>query len=186
MGVYHAQAPDGTMRVVGQTVDDEFRKRVYRSKHFLRQPPAIAIEATVVDQLEDEFINLIRVRDDERMEYWETPLSVFIKHKFVVDRGHGKQYALPLAWWDVHDKEGVLISPRQRELEDATKKTKDWKEIVEEALKGFKPEFGNTSHIRLGEIVQKFHAETRKKKPSKTEMERLAKSIVSTVEAAKK
>lgn len=186
MGVYHAQSPDGTLRVIGQTVDGEFRKRVYRSKHFLHTPPAICIEADVFDQLGTEFITLIRVREDERMEYWETPYEVFDKYKIVVDRGFGRQYALPLGWWDVHDKDGNLIRARQMERKEAEKTSEDIVESVREAVKGFRPEFGNDNHIHFLKTVARFEAEARKKKPSKKELERMGKSIISSVQNYKK
>ena len=190
MAIYHAQAPDGTLRVIGQTVDREFRKRVYRSKHFLHTPPAICIEADVFEKLDLEFIDLIRVRDDERMEYWETPFETFKKYKFPVERGgFAKQYALILTRWDVHDKDGVLIRPRQSETTTpqvtAEDKVKGMKEMVDESLKGFKPVVGNENHIRLMQTLKRFNSEVNKKRPNKSDVERLGKSIISTVQANK-
>lgn len=171
------------MRVVGQTVDGEFRKRVHRSKHFLHTPPAIAIEADVFDQLGAEFIDLIRVKDEERIEYWETPYDIFNRHKFRVERGgFGAQYALTLEWWDIHDSEGNLTRPRRQEVVEKKLDEAEQTKKCDELLAHFKPEFGNQAHIDLAKRAKQLNQLRGHKKPNKKEIDRIEKIIISTLQ----
>lgn len=174
------------MRVVGQSVDGEFRKKVHRSKHFLRTPPAIAIEAEVFDKLDaEEFISLIRVKDEELLEYWETPFDTFKKFKFPVERGgFGKQYALTLEWWDVKDSTGLLLQPRRMESQEKINTAEEQSARCDALIrKGFKPEMFNQAHIALGQRIGQLQRLRKYKKPPKSDIDRLEKGIISSLES---
>lgn len=183
--IYHAQAPNGELRVVGQTVDGEFRKRVHRSKHFLHTPPAIAIEAEVFDKMDaEEFISLIRVKDEELLEYLETPFDTFKKYKFTVERGgFGKQYALTLEWWDVKDSTGLLLKARRMQQEEKVNSAADQSARCDALIRqGFKPEMYNMEHKALADKIGKLYRFRKYKTPPKGDIDRLEKSIISFLE----
>lgn len=77
--------------------DGLFLKRV-EPKHILRQPPAIAIQGGVILKLKGMECRLIRVEVSDGRIY-EVSFADFLKHGFILDRGFGKQMALPLDKW---------------------------------------------------------------------------------------
>lgn len=79
-----------------------FLKRV-EPKHILRQPPAIAIQGSVILKLKGMECRRIRVEVSDGRIY-EVSFADFIKHGFVFDRGFGKQVALPLDKWSDPNK----------------------------------------------------------------------------------
>lgn len=181
--------PDGKggTRMVGETVGTEFRKRVQRTRHFLRKPPGICIEMSVFEQLEAEMVELIRVRDDERMEYWEVPFERFNKHKFRIKRGvFENQYVLTLDWWTVTDREGTVIKePRPETMEQASKDVEQ-SALCDQLLKEWKWEIGNTEHIRLRDLVTKLYRLRGRKTLAKKEIRDCETKIISLINYANK
>lgn len=189
MTVFNIPDKDGEMRMVGQTTDGEFRKRVERSKHFLRTPPAICIEKTVFDQLAVEFIELIRVKDMERLEYWEVPYDIFNRHKMSIERGgFAPQYALTLDWWEVLDQHGTVIQTARKEVvaKNVELEAAEQSKLCDELLLKFRPEFGNMAHISFMERIKALRQIRGHKKPNKKEVDRLEKIIISTIQASLK
>jgi hypothetical protein len=76
-----------------------FYKIVKISKHFLRTPPAIAIDEEVFSKTIVYRCNTIVILEREAEEIYEVPVSVFSEHCFGINRGYGTQLALPLKWW---------------------------------------------------------------------------------------
>lgn len=95
-------------KYVGE-IDTELRvlrKRVYGSKHFLQVPPAIAIDAGLYDKYREKF-DVIEVTDLETQRVYRVSASRFDRGRIVIDRGFGRQYALPLSVW-VRDDNAVV------------------------------------------------------------------------------
>lgn len=90
---------DGTRRVcVGTLEHGVFTKRV-REHHILQKPRAIAIQASVLDELQAAGCRFVEaVLDDGRV--LRAPIERFAAKGFCIDRGFGAQTALPLAQWD--------------------------------------------------------------------------------------
>ena len=72
-------------------------KRLER-RHILRRPPAIAVQASVLNELEDLGAKgvLAIMPNGSRLF---APLSEFRLHGIVICRGYGEQIALPLKYW---------------------------------------------------------------------------------------
>ena len=72
------------------------------AKHQLRHPPAYAIDKAHIDILIEESgwgVELLTVNGD----VWIAPLGQFLLHGINLDRGAGKQVALPLQYWTKQD-----------------------------------------------------------------------------------
>jgi len=118
MTVFTATDKKGKSRMVGETVGSEFRKKVHSSKHFLKIPPAIAIEKTVWDSLQGEGIKIIRIKDLDKNQYWNVLYETFSNKKMLIERGgFDKQYALPIEWWEVCTSLGTVIQTAKNEQE---------------------------------------------------------------------
>jgi hypothetical protein len=76
-------------------------KVVKGSVHQLRKPPAWAIDAAVLEQARRDGALVVEVLDTETgVTYWAA-ISAFRRWGFDVDRGCGRQIALPLARWQL-------------------------------------------------------------------------------------
>lgn len=73
-------------------------KRIVASKHMLQVPLAIAIDACLYDRWRQAF-DTIRVEDKESGAVYWCSADHFDKWRITIDRGHGRQYALPLQKW---------------------------------------------------------------------------------------
>ena len=108
LGLYHGGREfvihDGKRSVVAGFLreDGVFCKRV-AEKHILRKPPAIAIQASVVQQLESigcrELHSLL-----EDGTVLVVSLSEFGRKAFPLNRGFGPQLALELRYWRKPDE----------------------------------------------------------------------------------
>lgn len=82
-------------KVYGSIDNRTLHKRVYRSKHFLQKPPAIAIDAELYDTYRDE-IDRIEILDLETDTVYCLTKTEFELYRFELDRGYGRQYAVHL------------------------------------------------------------------------------------------
>lgn len=89
--------PDG--RIIGAVENGVFSKRVNASKHFLRKPPAIAIDAEILAQLQGLGVERVLVQDTDSGCTFEAALSAFEQRGIRISRGYGEQVALPLHLW---------------------------------------------------------------------------------------
>jgi hypothetical protein len=76
-------------------------KRVSASKHFLRHPPAIAFDASVLDWAEGQGARLCRIEDRETGAVYLASLLMIRQRGFLLERGFGRQIALPLGSWSI-------------------------------------------------------------------------------------
>lgn len=77
--------------------DGVFRKSL-KPEHILRIPPAISLQADVVEELEQ--CNCIRIEADVYgMGLLVVSFSTFLRESFTLERGYGLQLALPICKW---------------------------------------------------------------------------------------
>jgi hypothetical protein len=86
-------SPDGTT----------LRKRIHGAKHFLRKPPAIATDLSVLLDAQARGVTTVEVTDLETGTVYTASLARILAEGFKVDRGHGEQMALPLGRWQRRD-----------------------------------------------------------------------------------
>lgn len=77
-------------------------RRAHSTKHFLRRPAAIALDADSYDQHRAQF-DLVEVYDLDTQRTYRISARDFDAYRFVVDRGYGRQYAVCLNRWTVID-----------------------------------------------------------------------------------
>jgi len=100
--------PDG--RPVGRLVDGWLVKRVRTDVHQLRRPPAWAVDASHLRELRRLGAAGVRLVD-ERGAMWSASAASFEHYGLLVDRGHGHQVALPLAYWRVRRPDDATEQP---------------------------------------------------------------------------
>lgn len=75
-----------------------------RQEHILRTPPAIAVSSEVLAELRSAGCRAVECQvDDGRV--LTAPLTAFFERGFELERGFGRQVALPLRFWAQHDAE---------------------------------------------------------------------------------
>jgi len=77
------------------------RKRVRGSKHRLRVPPAWAVDEEILRQAEQDGARTVEVEDAETGIIYTAPLQEFWAKGIEIDRGFGRQLALPMGLWVV-------------------------------------------------------------------------------------
>lgn len=90
-------AEDG--RQIGVIQGDTFIRR-FRSHHILRFPePALAIGEYALEQLRAAGVAMLEYRNVDTGEVYRASLEHFLAKSIPIDRGHGRQRALPLNGW---------------------------------------------------------------------------------------
>lgn len=100
----------GQIPVHGRVDGHTWRKAVRASRHFLRTPPAIAVDAADLEAAEGAGAVELEITDTESGAIYWVPLAAFRQHCFRFDRGFGIQLGLPLERW-------VRRLPEERQLE---------------------------------------------------------------------
>jgi hypothetical protein len=96
-------------RVIGAVYGSVFRKVIAFSKHALRRPPALAVDECALLQAREAGAEEIRIKDSESGKVYSVSFPFFREHAFILNRGFGRQYALPILYWTVRDGEGHTI-----------------------------------------------------------------------------
>jgi hypothetical protein len=86
-------------KIVGKVKGKEYIKIVSASKHFLRHPRAIAFDLECLSSAEGMGAIWVRVDDRESRMTYKANIDLIRKAGFKLDRGYGKQIALPLNMW---------------------------------------------------------------------------------------
>lgn len=94
----------GDGRVIGEVVGDVFHKRVRGSAHFLHTPRAIAFDFVSLDEAERAGARYAQVEDVETGKVYRAAIATIRARGFGVNRGHGRQVALPLSEWRLGDE----------------------------------------------------------------------------------
>jgi hypothetical protein len=87
-------------KVIGVIEGNTFSKSVRGSKHQLKHPPAWAIDAVVFDNEIKPNCARILITDKGTNTRYQVSVSNFDRHKVGIERGFGKQYYLPLPYWE--------------------------------------------------------------------------------------
>ncbi len=90
-------------RTVAEITDKLLKKHIYKSKHFLRKPPAIAFDLEIIEAARAAGVERVEAHEDEDKKLYSVDLDRFVKSSIVIDRGAGPQLALPLEYWTVKD-----------------------------------------------------------------------------------
>jgi hypothetical protein len=99
-------------RQVGAVKDGVFHKRVYGSRHFLRKPPAIALDLESLARAEAAGAHSVEIDDHETGLIYRATFEVIRAHGLSIDRGFGEQIALPFRWWNI----GKRVDPNVKQL----------------------------------------------------------------------
>lgn len=101
-------------KAVGHIDGDTYHTKRKRSVHMLRQPQAWAIDRAILYRLTDADVLRVVVHETEAGQTYTARLADFWKHGIRVNRGHGEQIALPLAWWSVDGRRAEADAQAER------------------------------------------------------------------------
>lgn len=102
---YHNSQPTASVkiyaagRVVGIVDGEVFYKTVSASKHFLHTPRAIALDTQSLVDARDAGAFFVEIHDRESGEVYNATIEAIWKRGFTLDRGYGRQIALPIELW---------------------------------------------------------------------------------------
>jgi hypothetical protein len=89
-------------RRVGAVVGHVFRKdRILGSKHFLRKPPAIALDIASLEAALAAGADEVAITDQESNLTYQTTFETIREHGFRFDRGYGQQIGLEFKHWNI-------------------------------------------------------------------------------------
>ena len=88
-------------QVVGKVLNGVFTKRVRSSRHFLRKPPAIALDIDTVEQALRLGATKVEVYDMESGMFYRAKIDLIFEKGFRFNRGFGDQIALCLSRWEI-------------------------------------------------------------------------------------
>lgn len=83
-------------REIGEVNGDTFQKHIRGSKHFLREPRAIAFDVSVLRDAEHVGAVIVLVIDDETGCEYRANMRRLWRKGFAVRRGYGDQWAMRL------------------------------------------------------------------------------------------
>lgn len=96
-------------KVVGIVRGGTFYKRVAGSRHFLRKPPAIALDLQSIADAARAGATWVEITDTESGKIYRARLDTIRKHGRVFNRGFGMQIYLCLHEWG-KDSEAAQLS----------------------------------------------------------------------------
>ncbi len=96
-------------KVIGRLVGKTLQKKVRGSVHQLRKPSGWAWDESVLIKAEELGGTEAEITDIETGTRYITNLSLFHVHGILINRGHGKQIALPIAYWDTDEEDNPQI-----------------------------------------------------------------------------
>lgn len=91
--------------------DKTYYRKVLGSRHFLRKPPAITNDVDALAEAERLGADRVRIVDAETGIEYTCILAVVRDYGFPIDRGYGKQIALPFAYWVKVAPDGAITPP---------------------------------------------------------------------------
>ena len=90
-------------KMVGKVKGNVFEKIVDSRSHFLKKPPAITVDCRSLEQAENAGATDVRIVDSYTGKIYTASIRYLKKLGWELDRGYGKQIALDLHRWSVHD-----------------------------------------------------------------------------------
>lgn len=107
-------------QVIGKLKDGIFRKKVKKSKHYMRVLNAWGLDVEVVDKLRASKCTEIRILDTESQSIYSTPFEVFDNKGFVKDFSSEQKF-LVIKHWNITN--GVeILQERYLEKDDVQDK----------------------------------------------------------------
>ena len=105
---------------VGDVIDSTFVKKIFGSRHLLRNPRAIAYSETALKEAELNGAEFLKVIDKDTHLIYSTTIEKFKKNGFDVNRGYGPQIAMVLEEWEVENQHKKKVSKvnKKRDVED--------------------------------------------------------------------
>jgi hypothetical protein len=103
-------------RVVAVIVDGVLTKTVDGSRHFLKNPPAIAIDAGAIAEAERLGVEQIAVTDRESGITYRATLAELYAHGWRFNRGYGAQIALRLTRWHTNGEPTPAVNTAPRPI----------------------------------------------------------------------
>lgn len=88
-------------KIVGQVQGDSFIKEISKAKHFLRYPPSIANDISVLKEAEKTGAKYIVITDIDSGDIYKTQISAIWEMGKRFNRGYGDQIYLLLNYWDI-------------------------------------------------------------------------------------
>lgn len=105
----------GTMRV-GHVIDTTFHKSVRSSSHMLKRPKGWAVDVKSLDEAVKYGATSVKLWDQDTHTYYHASIDTIKRHGFIMDRGYGEQWVLPLEHWGVNDQPSEYERKRQEAL----------------------------------------------------------------------
>lgn len=96
-------------KVIGRLVGKTLQKKVKGSVHRLRKPPGWAWDKKVLEEAEKLGGTESEIKDIETGTKYIANLSIFRVHGILINRGHGEQIALPIAYWTTDEEDNPQI-----------------------------------------------------------------------------
>lgn len=103
-------------RVVGVVRGGVFEKTVKSSKHFLREPRAIAFDETSLGDAQVYGASQVKVNDADTGRVFTASMKTILESGFSLNRGYGNQIALTLEHWRVGGSNGGNELPEPTQL----------------------------------------------------------------------
>lgn len=91
--------------VVGVVEGGAFCKTLSSGKHFLRTPPAIALDVSTLHDAEQAGATRVVITDKDTANKYSADITRIRAKGFAIDRGFGLQIALPLKDWHISKPE---------------------------------------------------------------------------------
>lgn len=102
---------DGKTKRIGEIKNRYFLKKVEKSKHMIKSPPAWGIDCIAFDEVVVPNADVIWIYDKESGKMYKASVALFRKHMGTLNRDFGKQYFLTLDWWNTEKpKEQVVLN----------------------------------------------------------------------------
>lgn len=112
---------------VGQVIGKTFTKHIQGSKHMLRTPRAICLDAQNIIDAERAGAENVRIIDDETNRIYAATFAMFKAKCFRVTRGDGHQLGLTLDQWSINGQQPE--AERKAEEEAQRAETADMKQL---------------------------------------------------------
>jgi hypothetical protein len=119
-------------------------KRCIKSKHFLKVPEAIAVDEKTLNKAVEEGTKYVQIFEKEEKVYYSATVEQFRKKAISIDRGYGRQLALPLDYW---------ITSKSKEIPQELTVEKQPLPLIF-PIRGEKPQAGDNRQLSLfGEVI---------------------------------
>jgi|688.fasta_scaffold58639_3 hypothetical protein len=89
----------------------EYYRKVDGSRHFLRKPAVITNDVAALAEAERLGADRVRIVDSETGNEYTCAIAVIRDYGFPVDRGYGRQIALPFGYWIQTAADGTITAP---------------------------------------------------------------------------